>query len=173
MDDSVIMCDEVIESYEEAKLFEQILMKRKETIKCKIYITYIFFNYYNIIGSCQYLLLFHKIFVKTKTFIKKKLCIIKSIIKMSNIHKSKNINKISERYRYKNQTNLFFNDIINIKYLDPNNIKIDEKSNKNIPFYYIWYVAIKDSKYIKINSVNPLCLILIKVNVYFEEIIEN
>ena len=71
MDDSVIMCDEVIEPYEEARLFEQILMKRKETMKRKIYITYIFINYYSIIGSCDYLLLFHKMSVKTKKFIKK------------------------------------------------------------------------------------------------------
>ena len=30
----------------------------------------------------------------------------------------------------KNCTYYFFNDIINIKYFDPNNIKIDEKSTK-------------------------------------------
>ena len=32
---------------------------------------------------------------------------------------------------------------------------------------------IKDSKYVKINSVNPLYLILSKVNWYFDEINEN
>ena len=32
------------------------------------------------------------------------------------------------------------------------------------------YVTIKDSKYVKINSVNPLYLIFNKVNGYFEEI---
>ena len=32
------------------------------------------------------------------------------------------------------------------------------------------YVTIKDSKYVKINSVNPLYLIINKVNGYFEEI---
>ena len=32
---------------------------------------------------------------------------------------------------------------------------------------------IKDSKYVKINSVNPLYLILSKVNWYFNEINEN
>ena len=32
------------------------------------------------------------------------------------------------------------------------------------------YVTIKDSKYLKINGVNPLCLIFNKVNGYFEEI---
>ena len=31
----------------------------------------------------------------------------------------------------KNRTYYFFNDIINIKNFDPNNIKIDEKSYKN------------------------------------------
>ena len=39
---------------------------------------------------------------------------------------------------------------------DPSNIKIDEKSYKNIFIYYIGYVSIKDSKYITIYSVNPL-----------------
>ena len=60
-------------------------------------------------------------------------------------------------------------DIINIKNFDTNNIKIDETSYKNILIYYIGYVTIKDSKYIKIN-VNPLYFIFNKVNGYFEEI---
>ena len=63
---------------------------------------------------------------------------------------------------------------INVKnhtyYVDPNTIKIDEKSYKNILTYYIPYVAIKNSKYVKINSVNPLYLMLNKMNGYFEEI---
>ena len=42
---------------------------------------------------------------------------------------SKKINDIS----IKNHTYYFFNDIINIKNFDPNNIKIDEKPFKNIP----------------------------------------
>ena len=41
---------------------------------------------------------------------------------------------------------------------------------KNILIYYIGYVMIKDSKYIKINSVNPLYLSIYKANRYFEEI---
>ena len=71
---------------------------------------------------------------------------------------------------YKNCTYYFFNDIINIKIFDPNNIKIDEKSYKYILIYYTGYETIKDSKYVKINSVNPLYLIFIKLNGYFEEI---
>ena len=56
----------------------------------------------------------------------------------------------------KNHTYYFFDDIVNIKNFDPNNIKIDEKSYKNILIYYIGYMTIKGSKYIKINGVNPL-----------------
>ena len=41
---------------------------------------------------------------------------------------------------------------------------------KNILIYYIRYVTIKDLKYVKINSANPLYLIFSKVNGYFEEI---
>ena len=63
----------------------------------------------------------------------------------------------------KNRTYFFFNDIIDIKNFD---IKIDEKSYKDTLIYYIGYATIKDSKYVKINSVNPLCPIFIKVNGY-------
>ena len=60
------------------------------------------------------------------------------------------------------RTYYFFNDTINIKSFDPNNIKIDEKSYKNILIYYFRYVTTKDSKYIKTSSVNPLYLIFQK-----------
>ena len=53
----------------------------------------------------------------------------------------------------KNLTYYFFNDTIYIENFDPNNIKIDEKSYKNILIYYIGYVKIKE--FIKIYSVNP------------------
>ena len=56
--------------------------------------------------------------------------------------------------------------MINIKNFVPNSIK----SYKNIVIYYIGYVTIKDSKYVKTNSINLLYLIFIKVNGYFEEI---
>ena len=57
-------------------------------------------------------------------------------------------------------TYYFFDDIINIKEFDPNNIKIDEKSHKNILIYYIGYLKIK--KVLKIYSVNTLYLIFSK-----------
>ena len=70
----------------------------------------------------------------------------------------------------KNHTCYFFDDITNIKTFDPSNIKVDEKSYKNILIYHIGYVTIKDSKYVKINTANPIQLIFKKVNRYFEEI---
>ena len=48
-----------------------------------------------------------------------------------------------------------------------------EKSYRNIIIYYIVFVTIQDSKYVKIQSVNPLYLVINKVNGYFEEINEN
>ena len=64
----------------------------------------------------------------------------------------------------KNQTYYFFDDIINIKGFDSNLLKIDKKSYKNIDIYYIGYITMKDSDYVKINSVNPLLLIVDKVD---------
>ena len=66
----------------------------------------------------------------------------------------------------KNRTYYFFNDFINIKNFDRNNITVDETSYKNILIYYIGYVMINDSKKVKINSANPL-------NRYFKEINKN
>ena len=83
---------------------------------------------------------------------------------MSN--KSKDLNIKSHPY-------YFFDDIINIKNFDPNIFGIDEKLYKNIVIYYIGYVTIKGSKYLKMNSVNPLYLIINKVSGYFEEINKN
>ena len=60
--------------------------------------------------------------------------------------------------------------MINIKNFDPNNNKFDEKSYQNILIYYIGYVTIKDSKYIKIYNVNPLYLMFSNMNGYFEGI---
>ena len=68
----------------------------------------------------------------------------------------------------KNHTYYFLDDIINIKDFDPNIIKIDKKSYRNILICYIGYVMVK--KNLKIYSVNPLYLIFGKVNEYLEEI---
>ena len=70
-------------------------------------------------------------------------------------------NKVKDIY-INNRTYYFFSDVINIKKFDPNNFKFDGKSYKNILIYYIGYVTIKDSKYVKIYRVNPLYLISTK-----------
>ena len=71
----------------------------------------------------------------------------------------------------KNRTYYFFNDI-NINNFDSNSIKIDKKSYKNIFVYYTGYLTIKGSKYIKIYSVNPLCLLFNKVNNILKKLME-
>ena len=54
--------------------------------------------------------------------------------------------------------------ILSIENVDPNNIKIDQKSYKNVLMYYIRYVMIKE--YVKVYSANPLYLIFRYVNGY-------
>ena len=63
-------------------------------------------------------------------------------------------NKVKDT-NIKNCTYYFFDNIINIKKFDPNNIRKDEKSDKDILMYYTGYVTIKDSKKVNINSVIP------------------
>ena len=67
----------------------------------------------------------------------------------------------------KNRTYYFFNDMINIKDFDPNLLKIDKKSCKNIYIYYIWYITMKD--HVNIHSVSPLYFVLDKADGYIEE----
>ena len=59
--------------------------------------------------------------------------------------------------------------MIIIKNFDSNLLKIDKKSYKNIDTYYSGYITMKDSDYVKINSVNPLYLIIDKVDGYTEK----
>ena len=70
----------------------------------------------------------------------------------------------------KNRTYYFFDNMINIKNFDPNLLKIDKKSYKKSDIFYIGYITMKDSDYVKINSENPLYLIIGEVDGYFEEI---
>ena len=76
-------------------------------------------------------------------------------------------NKVKD-INIKNRTYCFSKDIINIENFDLNNIKIDEMSQKDIYFYYIGYVTIKE--YVKIYKASPSYLIFRYVNGYFEEI---
>ena len=70
----------------------------------------------------------------------------------------------------KNYSSYFFGDMINIKNVDLNKIKIDEKLYTNILIYFIGYMMFKDLRGVKTNSVNSLYLFINKINEYFEEI---
>ena len=48
-------------------------------------------------------------------------------------------------------------------------IKIDEKSYKNILIFHIEYVIVKNLNSITINSVNPLYIVINKINWYIEK----
>ena len=48
-------------------------------------------------------------------------------------------------------------------------LKIYKKSYKNTDIYYIGYVTVKDFDYVKINTVNPLYLIINEVDGYINE----
>ena len=59
----------------------------------------------------------------------------------------------------KNRTYYFYSDIIDLKDSEPNLLKTDKKSYKNINIYYIGYITIKKiDDYESIYSVNPLYL---------------
>ena len=68
----------------------------------------------------------------------------------------------------KNRTHYFFDDMINIKDFNLSLTKIDKMSYKKIGIYYIGYITMKDSDQVKINSVNPLYLIIGEVDGYVE-----
>ena len=59
--------------------------------------------------------------------------------------------------------------MIDITNFDPNLLKFDKKLYNSINIYYIGYIIMKDSDYVKINNVNPLHLIIDEVNGQFEE----
>ena len=74
----------------------------------------------------------------------------------------------------KNRTYYFYNDIIDIKTFDSNNLKLDKKTYKDLDIYNIGYVTIKKIGYgYDINSVNPLYLRIDNANGYIEEINED
>ena len=75
-----------------------------------------------------------------------------------------------KQINFKNRTYYFYNDMINIKNFEPNLLKIDTKSYKNIGIYNIGYITIKkidDCEYIY--RVNHLHLLVNHANRYIEE----
>ena len=60
--------------------------------------------------------------------------------------------------------------MVNIEVFDPNLLKIDKKSYKNMDIYYIGYMGIKKiDDYENIHSVNPLYLMIGEVDGHIEE----
>ena len=73
----------------------------------------------------------------------------------------------TKQINIKNRTYYFYDDLINLKYVDPKLLKLDKKSSMNINIYYIGYVP----KYPKcsIDSVNPLYLLTAELDGYIKE----
>ena len=71
----------------------------------------------------------------------------------------------------KNRTYYFYNDMINLKNFEPNLLRIDKKSYKNVGIYYnIGYITVKKiDDYESIYSVNPLYLQVNHANGYIKE----
>ena len=73
----------------------------------------------------------------------------------------------TKQMNIKNRTYYFYYDMVNIKHFDPNLLKLDKKSFKNIGVYYTGYITKKDQY--KINSVNPLYLLVHRTDSFIEE----
>ena len=73
----------------------------------------------------------------------------------------------------KDQTDYFYNDMINLKNFESNLLKTDKKYYKGINIYYIGFITIKklgDCE--NIHGVTPLYLIINHGNGYIEEKME-
>ena len=154
MDDSAIICDEVIKSYEETKTI--LANSNEKKVTCNVQNFYILITFLLITIVLLIAVSIYRYLIKYQAnqkhllpfqFTNNKL---KEIIYQN--YEPKMSNKVKDKI-IKNRTYYFFDDIINIKIFDLSNIQIDEKF-----IYYIKYERIKDSEYVKINSVNSLYL---------------
>ena len=66
----------------------------------------------------------------------------------------------------KNRTYYFLDDMINIKDFNLKLLKIDKNSYKKIDIYCIGYITLKNSHYVKINSINALYMIISEADGY-------
>ena len=67
-----------------------------------------------------------------------------------------------------NKTYYFYNDLINIKNFNSNNLKLDKKGVLDNDVYQIGYITKKPQW--NVNSVNPLYLMINKIKGHFEEV---
>ena len=74
----------------------------------------------------------------------------------------------------KNRTCYFYNDFIDLKTFDSNNLKVDKKTYKDLNIYNIAYITKKKIGCgYDVNSVNPLCLHIDNVSGYIEKLNED
>ena len=66
------------------------------------------------------------------------------------------------------RTYYFYNDLINIKDFNSNNLKLDKNSVLGNDIYYIGYITKKTQW--NVNSVHPLYLMINKIKGHFEEV---
>ena len=78
---------------------------------------------------------------------------------------------ITKQMNIKNRTYYFYNELIKLFDFDPNILKLDKKIFNGINIYYIGYVTKKEEY--KINSVNPLYLLIYKIDGFIEKKGEN
>ena len=64
----------------------------------------------------------------------------------------------TKQLNIKSRTYYFWNDLINLKDVDPKLLKLDKKSSMDISIYYSGYVTKKPE--CNINTVNPLYLLI-------------
>ena len=74
---------------------------------------------------------------------------------------------ITKQMNIKNRTYYFYNGLIKLFDFDPNMLKLDKKIFKGINIYYIGYVTKKEEY--KINSLNPLYLLIYKIDSFIEK----
>ena len=78
--------------------------------------------------------------------------------------------KSTKQINIKDRTYYFYNDIIDIKTFDSNNLKLDKRTYKNLDIYNIGYVTVKKIGHgYDVNSVNPLYLRFDNASGYIKE----
>ena len=75
----------------------------------------------------------------------------------------------AKQLNIKNKTYYFYNDLINVLNFESSNLKLDKKTWKDIDICYIGYVDEKKPLEWKVNSVNPLYLMVNRVFCFVEE----
>ena len=74
---------------------------------------------------------------------------------------------ITKQMNIKNRSYCFDNDLIKFFDFDPNMLKLEKKTFKGINICYVGYVTKKEEY--KINSVNPLYLLIYKIDGFIGE----